>query len=381
VPYEEGRARLVAVGDLLIHRRVKNTARARAEEHGNDGFDWIFAPIKPLLSAADLTFANLETPVAPDNHRGIHGEVFNAPAGVIGALADAGVDVVSFANNHTFDQGAAGIVETLERLSAAGVSVAGSGRTCAEAAAPARLEVNGVRFALLAVTDLMNIDERDGEAAPCTFVTGPVCTADCGPDRDAIHYSIDKDLMRSSIAAAREGSDVVVLSFHWGNEYRTTPLALYTGVAPELIEMGADIILGHHPHVLQPIATHTAADGRQGLIVYSLGNFVSDMGSSFDPASSSARRGNTRDGLLVGVSVVKTRHPAGHATIALEEITATPLWTENNKRTRQSGEADAIRVVPHSAGEPGLMAARRAVVSGVVGEDWLTPAASPLPAE
>ncbi|MFT4974220.1 MAG: poly-gamma-glutamate capsule biosynthesis protein CapA/YwtB (metallophosphatase superfamily) [Myxococcota bacterium] len=370
---------MVAVGDLLIHRRVKNTAKARASEHGNDGFDWVFAEMKPLLSGADLAFANLETPVAPDHHRGIRGEIFNAPAGVIGAIADAGIDVVSFANNHTFDQGPAGIVETLERLEAAGVAVAGSGRSCAEASSPVRLEVNGVRVALLAVTDLMNIDERAGEDAPCTFVAGPICSSDCGPDRDAIHYAIDRERLAEAITAARVGADAVVVSFHWGDEYRTVPLPLYTETAPILIELGADVVLGHHPHVLQPLARHTAEDGREGLIVYSLGNFVSDMGASYSPASSSLRRGNTRDGLLVGFSLVKTRHPDGRATVAVESVEAVPLWTENNKLTRGSGEADAIRVVPlAAASDAALMAKRRAVVVEVVGEAWLSPAA-PLP--
>ena len=379
-PYEEGRARLVAGGDLLIHRRVRSTAKAKAAEHGNDGYDWVFAEIKPLLSAADLTFANLETPVAPDNHRGRYNEVFNAPAGVIGALADAGVDVVSFANNHTFDQGAAGIVETLERLEAAGVAYAGSGRDCAAAAAPARFEVNGVRIAVIAVTDLMNLDERDGEGAPCTFVAGPVCTADCGPDRDAIHYAIDKPRLQAAIDAAREGADAVVMSFHWGNEYRTTPLPLYTETAPQLIEMGADVILGHHPHVLQPIARHTAADGREGLIVYSLGNLVSDMGASYSPETSSLRRGNTRDGLLVELSLVKTRHPEGHATVSIEDVRAVPLWTANNKLTRAPGEPDEIRVVPYASVAPALAERRRAVVTGVVGEAWFSAPAETPPA-
>ncbi|MDG1482822.1 MAG: CapA family protein [Myxococcota bacterium] len=369
-PVEEGRLRVVAGGDVLVHRRLKETARHRAATDGSDGFDWIFAPIAPLLTAADVAFINLEVPVAPDSSRGVRGEVFNAPAGVIDALKAAGVDAVSFANNHTFDQGPAGLMETLTRLDDAGIVAAGSGPTCAAAQAAQRIEHDGVVLALLAVTDLMNLNDNTEPDAPCTFTAGPVCEGDCGPDRDAIHYRIDEEKILGAIAASAEWSDAVIVSFHWGTEYTTTPLPLYTELAPRLVEAGADLVLGHHPHVLQPIARHTAADGREGLILYSLGNLVSDMASSYSLATSSVRRGNTRDGLLVGVTVVKTRAVDGALTVRLEDITVTPLWTENN---RLEGGPAAVRVVPLAAveDEP-LRASRLAQVAGVLGEEWVT---------
>jgi poly-gamma-glutamate capsule biosynthesis protein CapA/YwtB (metallophosphatase superfamily) len=369
-PVEAGRLRLVAGGDVLIHRRLKETARHRAASDGSEGFDWIFAPIAPLLSAADVAFVNLEVPVAPDSNRGVRGEVFNAPAAVIDALNVAGVDAVSFANNHTFDQGGVGLVETLTRLEDAGIVAAGSGRTCAEAEAAQRIEHDGVVLALLAVTDLMNLNDNTDPATPCTFAAGPVCTGDCGPDRDAIHYRIDEEKVLGAIRSAAVWSDAVVVSFHWGTEYTTTPLPLYTDLAPRLVEAGADIVLGHHPHVLQPIARHTATDGREGLILYSLGNLVSDMAATYSPIGSSIRRGNTRDGLLVGVTVVKTLEVDDTMTVELEGIEVTPLWTENN---RLEGGPAAVRVVPLAAVEDeGLRAVRWGQVVGVVGEEWVS---------
>ena len=208
-PVEEGRLRLIAGGDVLIHRRVKETARHRQGTSGSEGFDWVFERVAPALSAADVAFVNLEVPVAPDSNRGVRGEVFNAPAAVVDALKAAGVDVVSMANNHTFDQGAVGLVETLDRLDAAGIVAAGSGRTCAAAQAPQIIERGGVSIALLALTDLMNIDENTDPESPCTFTAGPVCEVDCGPDRDAIHYRIDADRVLGAVRAAAEQADAV----------------------------------------------------------------------------------------------------------------------------------------------------------------------------
>lgn len=369
LPVEEGRLRLVAGGDVLIHRRIKETARHRQQTSGSAGFDWVLERIAPVLSAADVAFVNLEVPVAPDSNRGVRGEVFNAPAAVIDALKAAGVDAVSMANNHTFDQGAAGLVETLDRLDAAGIIAAGSGRTCAAAVAPQLIERGGVSVALLAITDLMNRDENTAPDAPCTFTAGPVCEGDCGPDRDAIHYRIDEALVLDAVRAAAELADAVVVSFHWGTEYSTTPLPLYTALAPQLIEAGAAVVLGHHPHVLQPIVDHVAADGRRGVIAYSLGNLVSDMGATYDPGTSSVRRGNTRDGVLLSLSVVKTRQPDGALTVSLEDISALPVWTENN---RLQGGPAAVRVVPMSeVSDEELRVLRRGQVASIVGEEWL----------
>ncbi|MEL6348110.1 MAG: CapA family protein [Myxococcota bacterium] len=380
LPQDVGTVHVRAVGDFLITLRLKKTARGKANGDNHGGFDWIWAPVAPMLRDADLTFANLETPVAPDHHRGIVWEVFNAPADLIPSMAHAGVDVVSFANNHTFDQGPAGILETLQRLDDAGIASAGSGPTCADAAAPARLEVNGVRVAVLAATDLMNLDERDGADAPCTFVAGPVCTTRCGPDRDAIHYAIDEARLKAAIEAARDDADAVVMSFHWGDEYRTQPLPVYTDLAPKLIEWGVDVVLGHHPHVLQPITQHTADDGRQGLIVYSMGNFVSDMGSKFDPKTSAVRRGNTRDGVIIDFNLIKTRLPGGRTVTRVADVSAIPLWTTNNRLTRRAGEPDEVQVISHEqSDDPGLMAVRRAQVARVIGAAWLSPAGAEEP--
>ena len=376
------RARIVAAGDVMVHRAVKQAARDHATAENNGGFDWIWADTRETVRAADLALANLETPVAPRSHRGVWGEVFNAPPAVLRSLAATGFDLLTFANNHTFDQRPAGLLETLEQIEAAGIGSVGSGRDCARARAPAVRRVNGIRIAVIAWTDLMNfiIEENTGGEPGCTFLAGPRCEDDCTPDRDAFYYHVDEERVFGAVRAARSVADVVILSVHWGVEYATEPLPLYRALAPRLIEAGVDIVLGHHPHVLQPIEWHTARDGRRGLVAYSLGNFVSGMGRTYDPDTMAGKRGQTRDGVLLELTVAKTVAAGGNVEVTIEEVRATPLWTENNHRTRGRGPTH-VRVVTHGAGgrrAPGpgtasaaLLAERRAAIEAVIGPGWL----------
>lgn len=254
------------------------------------------------------------------------------------------------ANNHVWDQGTAGMLETRERVLAAGMKPFGAGATCAEARAPVVTEVRGTRIAWLAVVDLLNQDLRTGPDRPCVHVAGPLCTEDCGPDRDALFYRSDATALSAWVAAARAQADLVVVSAHWGDEYRRSPLPEYEKLAATLVGAGADVVLGHHPHVLQPIR-FVEANGRRGLVAFSLGNFVSDMGRSFDPATSPVRRGDTRDGGMLWVAF----EPTTRALSAHFE----PTWTDNGA---------SIRVVPLEDVPQPLQDQRRARVRSIIGE-------------
>ncbi|MCA9492379.1 MAG: CapA family protein [Myxococcales bacterium] len=300
---------LSAVGDVLPHRKVKATAAEK-------GWDWIFAEAAPLLGTTDLAFANLESPVAPDVKERVHDEVFDAPAEMLAGLATAGVDVVSMANNHAFDQRPEGIVETWTRVRDAGLHPVGAGPNEVEARSPYVAEVNGVRVAFLALADLSNIDGNTGPEAPNVFFAGDKhCDGLCeGIDRDAVHYSLDEDRILGAVRTAEAMADVIVVSFHWGNEYRDAPLPEYPALAHRLVEAGVDVILGHHPHVLQPIERVERSDGTHAVIAYSLGNFVSNM-----------QNARTRDSIVL--RLVVTRTADGLVDVGDPEVTR--LWTEN----------------------------------------------------
>ena len=264
-------------------------------------------------------------------------------------LAEVGFDVLSMANNHSWDQGVDGMLETHRRVREAGMRPVGAGPTCEAARAPVVVEVKGVKVAFVAIADLNNLDEHDGEDDPCVFVAGPVCEGDCGPDRDAIHYSLDTERILSAVRAAEAAADVTVVSFHWGIEYTTTPLPEYPELARQLVEAGADVVLGHHPHVLQPVERIDGA-----VVAYSLGNFVSGMGASYDPAKHPSRKGRTRDTVVLQLEL-----DVGDE-VTVRSVRATPFFAA---RTDQG-----IVLKELSSLQEDLALTRRAEIEAILGD-------------
>ena len=302
---------LVATGDIMMHADVKEAAAQR-------GFAYLWAEVEPQWKAADLAFANLETPVAPETGRPGKPYQFNAPAELPAALKAAGLQVLSTANNHAFDQGPKGVVETLRRLKDAGLEPIGTGATKAEADRALYLDRKGLRIAFLGFTDIFNND-LDGK-----------------PSNPWVR-KLDLDAACAAVAEARKRADAVIVSIHWGIEDHHEPTQRQQDAAAALVASGADVILGHHPHVLQPLAW-VYAGGRKGLAAYSMGNFVSNQDRVYR-ASDKPGMGDERDGLLV--RVVLRKAPGG---VEIASVEGEPLWCENNWRDRAGGRA--IRTVP-----------------------------------
>lgn len=334
---EPSRLSLVAVGDLLMHQDVK---RAAAEEQG--GFGALWSDLKPLFEGADLLFGNLETPVAPTCGAPGRPFVFNAPAELPGALKSSGFTLLFTANNHAFDQGPKGLLETLDRLESAGLDAAGSGKTRSQAEAPRILVRKGISVGVLAYTDLLNVDGNKSKDGPWI--------ARLDPERNA-----------EAIRALRSRTDMVVVSLHWGNEYQYRPTARQRALAALFIAAGADLILGHHPHVLQPLEW-VEAEGRRGAVAYSLGNFISNQDRKYTGVQAVAD-GDNRDG--VALVAVFRKDPGGGA--CLESVRAEPLWTENNWPDHVSGRNPRreIRVVRATA-DGALLEKRRARIEEVL---------------
>lgn len=236
------RAALAAIGDV----GVVGEARVRA---AREGWDAPFAAIRPLASAADVAFANLEFPVGERAwvRPGRSDEFFHDPE-VPGALARAGFRVVSLANNHMMDCGERGLARTLDACRAAGLATAGAGADLAAAREPAILEANGARVIVLAYATAT----RDA-AGPASPGVAP----------------LDAALVAEDLARWRPQADVLVVSAHWGSMYVDYPPPRVTALARAFEAGGADVALGHHPHVLQ------GAERRgRTLVLYSLGDAV-----------------------------------------------------------------------------------------------------------
>jgi poly-gamma-glutamate capsule biosynthesis protein CapA/YwtB (metallophosphatase superfamily) len=302
----DGKAEIViaAMGDIMMPLS-NQLAAARNKEH----YNILFEKIARDLTSADSAFANLETPV--DHTAPVSGyPKFNAGPGLLTALKTAGVGIVSIANNHAMDGKPAGLARTIDNIAAAGLLFTGGGRTQAEAGQPAMVTSHGLTTAFLAYTygtnERMPVKKRD---APRVNILRTNSEADLA-------------LAAADVQRARPSTDLVVVSLHWSDEYRTIPTAWQRRVAAELIEAGADVILGHHPHVLQPIESYSAHNGRQGLIAFSLGNFISNQNYGVAGKNRTHRKALRGDGIILRIYVVKEQ---GKTSVARAEFV--PLWS------------------------------------------------------
>lgn len=294
------RVRFLAVGDLLMHQDVKRSA-----EEAEGGFLGLWRDLLPRFSSADLVLGNLETPIAPVSGARGRPFVFNAPAALPQALRESGFRILATANNHGFDQGHPGLRETLARLQAEGLCSLGSGLDRSAAEAPLLLECRGLRFAFLGRTDIFNVDLNQDETRPWIA-------------------ALDVDRLEAQVRSLRPQVDVLILSIHWGNEYQLRPSPRQTSCAARLVAAGVDLIVGHHPHVLQPLVW-IEAGGRRGAVAYSLGNFISNQDRHYRWTEQPPQQGDSRDGGLL--EAIFLREPG--SSVRLESVQVHPLWTDN----------------------------------------------------
>lgn len=223
-----------------------------------------FGDVGDLLRAADVTFGNLEcvltthpnhTPGKTDAQiAAMEHFVFKAHPRWANALALAGFDVVSMANNHAMDYRSQGLLDSIQALDPTGVKVVGAGPTLAYARSRREITVGKTKVGFLAVTTIVPnyFAAAESSAGVAAHPVGPM-----------------QDWLRATIEAAGRKVDVLCVSFHWGIERETAPAAYQRQLARAAVDAGADFVIGHHPHCLQPIEVMDGA-----LVVYSLGNFV-----------------------------------------------------------------------------------------------------------
>lgn len=257
-----------AVGDVMSHTKQLEIALQR---DGTYDYHPQYAYVADSLARADYTIANLETTVGQHGDMAYSGfPLFNAPVDLLDALKDAGVDFLTMANNHMLDRYFDGMCRTVDEVEARGFGHGGANRTQDEHDAPVLAEVNGIRIGFIC----------------CTTMTNGMEYA-CVPDARiyGITYLQDLDWPAEVKKLRAAGAEVVIAIPHWDAEYQRTPAAGTVAWAKKLIAAGVDVILGSHPHVVQPIEYVTAegADGqpRTGLVAYSLGNFCSNQSAQY----------------------------------------------------------------------------------------------------
>jgi poly-gamma-glutamate synthesis protein (capsule biosynthesis protein) len=242
---------LAAVGDMMFARTV-------ADGIATDGPDYAFDEAERLLEA-DITFGNLECVLSDRGTPADKGYTFAGDPSVAEALADAGFDVLSVANNHSMDYGPDAFLDTLDHLEDAGVAYAGGGEDDTAARQPAIVEAGGLRIAFLAY------------GAFFEEPSFPIAMQEAAPGQPGIAWG-DLDEVTEDVAAASEAADVVVVSMHSGYEYTPELWQTQIALARTAVDAGAALVLGSGPHVLQGIEYYN-----DGVIAYSLGNFVFDF--------------------------------------------------------------------------------------------------------
>ena len=252
-----------AVGDNLIHNTIYLQAQSRATGEQKYDFYPAYEKIAPPLEGADFAFINQETLLASAVFEPSNYPKFNSPTEVGDTMRELGFNLFAHANNHALDMGVKGINATLDYWdNKEGLGedflVTGLFRDEADMNRVRVMEKNGISLALVAFTEHTN-----GLKLPDTV-------------DNKIIYTKDIETIKRQIETAREAADVVVVSVHWGIENSHEVVDAQKELAQQMFDWGADIILGTHPHVLQPIEPMTSSDGtRKGYIIYSLGNFIS----------------------------------------------------------------------------------------------------------
>jgi poly-gamma-glutamate synthesis protein (capsule biosynthesis protein) len=244
---------LAAVGDILIHDTVYNKAR---QSTGKYDFDPNFVPVKSYLSQPDITMANQETMIGGTELGLSSYPSFNSPHEVGNALKDNGVDLVTLANNHTLDRGEKVILSALNYWNEIGIMYTGAFASDEDRANIRFMKKNDITVSFLSYTYGTN-----GIPIP----TG----------KEHLVNLIDKERIQKEVSEAKKISDIAVVSLHFGNEYERMPNDFQKEIVKVVTEAGGDIIIGHHPHVLQPVKWETASDGSKTFVIYSLGNFLS----------------------------------------------------------------------------------------------------------
>jgi hypothetical protein len=247
---------LTVVGDVMLGRGV---ASAAAGDHGRQ-----LRPTAPRLRAADVTVGNWESTLSRSGAPRQGGDSFAADPAVGRALADAGFDVLSLANNHAGDFGPLALRQTVTRLEAAGLTAFGAGRNLVAARRPAIVDVRGTRFGFVG----FNAIGETPEAGPGT--TGAVSVS--MPPRTGPLDRTELDRFLADVRRLDRRVDVVVALPHWGTQYTNRPEPVQRRVARELVAAGVDLVVGGHPHWVQGVSTVDDA-----LVAQSLGNFVFDM--------------------------------------------------------------------------------------------------------
>ncbi len=286
------------VGDLMCHSVQYNYAHIEG-----DSFDFnpVYKEIKPFLKSSDFTFGNLETVTAGNTRKYSGYPFFNAPDDFVSALKNSGFNLLSTANNHAVDQGEFGILRTIKVLNKNKLGYNGTFINNFDEDSIRIFNIKGIKTAFLAYTYGTN-----GNSIPA--------------GKDYLVSLINSDSLKHDIKRARkDGADLVIVHYHYGEEYKREPTNSEKEAVNKAVEAGADIIIGGHPHVIQPTKFFKTNNAKldTGFIAYSLGNFISNQRWRYSDA-----------GVIITMNITKNIFTD---SVFIDSVNYIPTWVFKGK--------------------------------------------------
>lgn len=245
---DPSRVQLTFVGDVIFSDNVETALKT-------NGYDYPYRHVRSYLEKADLTIANLETPITERGTAEVKQYAYRSSPKALPAFKEAGFDLVNLANNHVLDYGVTGLLDTFDHLDKAGIRWFGAGRNAADAFKPVIVEKKGIKIAFLGLSKVVPTQEWKA-----------------GPSRPGVADTYALKLPLEAIRNAKKQADLVIVIPHWGIERQDQPEKYQKDFAREYIDAGADLVVGGHPHVLQGFENYNGK-----WIAYSLGNFIFTM--------------------------------------------------------------------------------------------------------
>ncbi|MBF8982632.1 CapA family protein [Lutibacter sp. B2] len=303
---------ILAVGDIMVHG-----PQLRAQyDTTTQEYDFLnnFQFVKPYIQRADVAVCNLETTFGGNDKKYSSFPRFNTPDSLVHALKDTGLDVIATANNHCLDTGADGVIRTNQIVKNAGLDVIGT--TINENEEPFVIKnIKGIKVGFISYTyetrPYGKYKTLNGLKIPTSFEK----------NINTFNYDhLDQELqkMHMNINAMKEkGAELIIFYVHWGNEYHRNPNAYQKKMAKALANFDVDLIFGSHPHVVQPIEFIESDTGKKVMVVYSMGNFLSNQRYEI------MKNRYTEDGIMINATFMKTFE---NNKVTLKEVTYIPTW-------------------------------------------------------
>lgn len=322
-PYTE--MTLLCTGDIMYHS--PQIEAALNHQTGTYDFTSTYKYIKSLVSSADYAVANFETTLAGESYPYCGYPAFNSPDTALTALASAGFDMMLFANNHCYDTGHHGLIRTQQLFDSVGLDYIGA-RKSTDGKTYKTIEINGIRIGMLNSTDDLSYGNLSNRT-----INGITLTPGDIPLIDLFNHSLMAEFYASvsdSIADLKaDGADIIVYFIHWGNEYELRHNYMQETIAQELCNLGVDVIIGGHPHVIQDadVLSSQIDPSHKTVCFYSLGNLVSNqnrltMGDLYNKAY-------TENGLIVELTIRK--YNDGRCIVS--NVKTVPLWVHRYHST------------------------------------------------